>query len=142
DLHGWETALSQEVADLDARAGGARGNGKRADLGRAAADLQELLKQLSAAAGQPTPSGTTEDDANAIGKLAGATAPSDADAPQRFEERRQELIRLLATIKNRAARANDNGLARRADDLRSRVERAKGDPTDGAVDIAALRGML
>ena len=140
DLHGWETALSQEVADLDARAGGARGNGKRADLGRAAADLQELLKQLSAAAGQPTPSGTTDDDA--IGKLAGGAAPSDADAPQRFEERRQELIRLLATIKNRAARANDNGLARRADDLRSRVERAKGDPTDGAVDIAALRGML
>jgi hypothetical protein len=140
DLRAWESALARDTVNLETRAATATGRtSEAAALAQTAAQVQNLLVQLSTATGQNA--AAPADDA-AIAQMANGGLPADGDVSGRFEERRQELLRLLATVKDRATRTADAGLVRRADDLRARVERLKPAVTTADADPKSLRLVL
>ncbi len=135
DLRAWERALATQVAADAARPDG----NDPAALSRAVADIQDVLAKLAAATGQPPPPASPDDDAAAA--LASSTRPNDPDASARFNDRKAELLRLVAAVRARATSAGDANLAKRADDLQGRIDRVNAQPatTD---DPAALRRYL
>jgi hypothetical protein len=140
DLRGWEGTLARELVNLETRAATPTGRtSEAAALAQTAAQDQDLLVQLSTATGQNT--GAPADD-DAIQQMMKGAQPADVDASGRFEARRQELLRLLATVRDRATQTADAGLARRADDLRARVQRLKPAAPTADADLKSLRLVL